>query len=31
MWHGYNYEPDIPEAIRARGLVNDFLLAALRN
>jgi epsilon-lactone hydrolase len=30
MWHGYNYEPDIPEAIRARSLVNNFLLAALR-
>jgi monoterpene epsilon-lactone hydrolase len=30
MWHGFNYQPDVPEAIRARGLVNDFLLAALR-
>ena len=30
MWHGFNYEPDLPEAVRARWMVNDFLRAALR-
>ena len=28
-WHGFNWEPDMDEAIRARGGVNDFLRARL--
>src|SRR5262249_25120985 len=31
MWHGFNYQPDLPEAIGARNLVNEFLLRALQS
>jgi epsilon-lactone hydrolase len=29
MWHGFTYQPDLPEAIRARSLVNCFLVDIL--
>ncbi|MFY1668856.1 alpha/beta hydrolase [Plantactinospora sp. WMMB334] len=29
MWHGYHWEPDMPEAVQTRGAVVDFLLAQL--
>jgi len=29
MWHGFTYQPDLPEAIHARGLVNRFIFDTL--
>lgn len=29
MWHGFNWEPTLPEAIRARSAVYHFLRARL--
>jgi monoterpene epsilon-lactone hydrolase len=29
MWHGFNWEPDVPEAIRARRIVQAFLRSHL--
>src|SRR5256886_75730 len=30
MWHGFNWEPDLPEAIRTRKIVVDFLNSQIR-
>ena len=29
MWHGFNWEPALPEAVRARAAVYDFLRSRL--
>ena len=30
MWHGFNWEPDLPEAMRTRKIVVDFLNSQIR-
>src|SRR5260221_12211469 len=30
MWHGFNWEPDLPEAVRTRKIVADFLNSQIR-
>ncbi len=30
MWHGFNWEPDLPEAMRTREIVVDFLNSQIR-
>jgi hypothetical protein len=30
LWHGFNWEPDLPEAVTVRGAVRVFVVGQLR-